>query len=298
MANRKTADIYVTELQQENKKLHVMAYVMIALLVLVLAVSFTRQFVLVTVLLLIAILYQIFILRKAQKRYMKKCEDTNLELTVMPLISADHIEEKGTSLDKTEILEAGLIPAVDKTISVFKTISGTKDKMQVVSGDISLVEHKAESGVAAEVNTGNWIHIKLPKSTGYNFRISEDQLFPESLRAGFYDGQDLIETAGPDHFPDTLHIYTASGDTANALNAGDVAKLPSAAFFRKVQTLAGYTPGKLGISVRGDAMDVYIRNRFLGSSFSVRDQVDRNRLLANPYPELGHVLELTEFLLG
>lgn len=117
MAVRKTQDQYVQELVQENKRIHYMAYALIVLLIAVIVVSVLKQFMLTSILLVVAILYQIFVVRKQQRAYLKKCENTNLELSTLKDFSDTEIEEKGTQLSEQDLEAAGLLPFVPKTAS-------------------------------------------------------------------------------------------------------------------------------------------------------------------------------------
>ena len=103
MAVRKTQDQYVQELVQENKRIHYMAYALIVLLIAVIVVSVLKQFMLTSILLVVAILYQIFVVRKQQRAYLKKCENTNLELSTLKDFSDTEIEEKGTQLSEQDL---------------------------------------------------------------------------------------------------------------------------------------------------------------------------------------------------
>ena len=286
MAVRKTQDQYVQELAQENKRIHYMAYALIVLLVAVIVVSVLKQFVLTSILLVAALLYQIFVVRKQQRAYLKKCENMNLELSTLTDFSDAEIEEKGTKLSEQELEDAGLLPFVPKTASFFKSIHGTKGKLKIQSTDCSVAQHQHEKGVAADINTGNWIHIQLPESTGLNVRILEDGVFPAEFQTDFYKKQQLEEAARPEGVPSSLHLYTADQD----------AKLPSSAFLQKLRAFSEYTPGKISVGIRDDVLDVYIRNRFLNAGFSVREAVSKQALIRDPYPELHHVLELASFL--
>ena len=286
MAVRKTQDQYVQELAQENKRIHYMAYALIVLLVAVIVVSVLKQFVLTSILLVAALLYQIFVVRKQQRAYLKKCENTNLELSTLRDFSDTEIEEKGTKLSEQELEDAGLLPFVPKTASFFKSIHGTKGKLKIQSTDCSVAQHQHEKGVAVDINTGNWIHIQLSESTGLNVRILEDGVFPAEFQTDFYKKQQLEEAARPEGVSSSMHIYTAGQD----------AKLPSSAFLQKLRAFSEYTPGKIAVSIRGDVLDVYIRNRFLNAGFSVREAVSKQALIRDPYPELHHVLELVSFL--
>ena len=286
MAVRKTQDQYVQELAQENKRIHYMAYALIVLLVAVIVVSVLKQFALTSILLVAALLYQIFVVRKQQRAYLKKCENMNLELSTLRDFSDAEIEEKGTKLSEQELEDAGLLPFVPKTASFFKSIHGTQGKLKIQSTDCSVAQHQHEKGVAADINTGNWIRIRLPEHTGLNVRILEDGVFPEEFQADFYKKQQLEEAARPEGVPSSMHIYTADQD----------AELPSGAFLQKLRAFSEYTPGKTAVSIRDDVLDVYIRNRFLSAGFSVREAVTKEALIRDPYPELHHVIELVSFL--
>lgn len=287
MAVRKTQDQYVQELAQENKRIHHMAYALIVLLIAVIVASALKQFILTSLLLVAAILYQIFVVRRQQRAYLKKCENTNLELSTLKDFSDTDIEEKGTQLSEQDLDAAGLLPFVPKTASFFKSVHGVKEKLDICATDCSVAQHQHEKGVAADINTGNWIRIRLPEHTGLNVRILEDGLFPEAFRTDFYQKQQLEEVARPDGIPSSMHLYTADQE----------AKLPSGAFLQKLRSFTDYTPGKVAVSIRDDVLDVYIRNRFLSAGFSVREALTKQELIRDPYPELQHVLELVSFLI-
>lgn len=287
MAVRKTQDQYVQELAQENKRIHHMAYALIVLLIAVIVASVLKQFILTSLLLVAAILYQIFVVRRQQRAYLKKCENTNLELSTLKDFSDTDIEEKGMQLSEQDLDAAGLLPFVPKTASFFKSVHGVKEKLDICATDCSVAQHQHEKGVAADINTGNWIRIRLPEHTGLNVRILEDGLFPEAFRTDFYQKQQLEEVARPDGIPSSMHLYTADQE----------AKLPSGAFLQKLRSFTDYTPGKVAVSIRDDVLDVYIRNRFLSAGFSVREAVTKQALIRDPYPELHHVLELVSFLI-
>lgn len=287
MAVRKTQDQYVQELAQENKRIHHMAYALIVLLIAVIVASVLKQFILTSLLLVAAILYQIFVVRRQQRAYLKKCENTNLELSTLKDFSDTDIEEKGTQLSEQDLDAAGLLPFVPKTASFFKSVHGVKEKLDICATDCSVAQHQHEKGVAADINTGNWIRIRLPEHTGLNVRILEDGLFPEAFRTDFYQKQQLEEVARPDGIPSSMHLYTADQE----------AKLPSGAFLQKLRAFSEYTPGKISVSIEDDVLDVYIRNRFLNAGFSVREAVTKQALIRDPYPELQHVLELVSFLI-
>lgn len=288
MAEQKTQNSKVTELAAENKRMHIMAYGLMALLFLVLVATVLRQFALTSILLIVAILYQMFIVRKQQKSYLRKCENTNLELTTLQKLDGVKIEEKPEDASEAEFLEAGFFPFVPKTVRFFKSITGKKGAFHIHSTDCSAAERQHETGVAADIVTGNWTQIELPEDTGLHVCILEDGLFPDELRKEFYEGQKLVELPRPEGMPGALHLYAEGPD----------APLPGGAFFQKLRSFTAYTPGKLVVRIQGDTLNVFIRNRFLSSSFSVREPLTKEELLRDPFPELDHILELIPFLKG
>ncbi len=289
MNNAKTVNDYLQELKSENKKVHYIAYLMIGVLILVLVVSVLRKFYLTLIFAGVAVLLQFLVFRKAQKNYVKKCEDANLELTTMRGINADTIEEKGTCVTEDLVSGAHIIPFVAKTFTSFKAIKGSRDGVKVSCSDISVVERKDESSIAAEVCTGNWMHFDLKEKTDIHAIIIEDDLISEASRRAYFDGAEYKEMDLPEGFPKRFHIYVSSA-------LAEDAKIPTDSFLNKFKSLSDYTPGKIGMSISDDKADVFIKNRFLAAGFTPQQPVDETTLTRDPYPELVHALELTDFL--
>lgn len=282
----KTVETYIDELKKENKKVHYLAYLMIAVLISVLVVSFLRQYYLTFILLILALAIQLFVFRRAQKNYIKHCENANIALTVMNTVGASEIEERGNYLTEDMISKAHIIPFVPKTFTQFKAIKGAKNGVTVSTTDISLVDRKNEKGIAAEVNTGNWIHLELPKESGFNAHIVEDELMTASSRNAFF-GEDYKEMPLPEGFPKRFHIYIENNDEEQKISEG---------FLSKLKSLSDYTPGKIGVRVMGNEADIFIKNRFLAAGFSAKEDVNEKALARDPFPELKHVLDMVEFI--
>ena len=308
MDTKKTVKDHISDLKKENKRVHIIAYFMMAVLVGVLIVSLRRQFYLTFGLLIIALLIQFFVFRKAQKKYIKHCEDVNIALTLKEPLNASEIQEKGTYITEETLKKAHIIPFVPKTFNGFKAIKGRRKGIEVSATDISVVDRKNDKGIAAEVNTGNWIHIVLPETTGMKLSIVEDDLMRDSSRGEFFSKDSYRESGLPDGFPKRFHIYensetesseTKSSETENSETKNNETvseKKLSESFLAKLKSLSDYTPGKLGVCINDDTVDIFIKNRFLAAGFTAGQEVDERTLLRDPYPELMHVLDMAEFL--
>lgn len=303
MDTKKTVKDHISDLKKENKRVHIIAYIMMAILVGVLIVSVRRQFYLTFGLLIFALLIQFFVFRKAQKKYIKHCEDVNIALTLKESLNASEVQEKGTYIKEETLEKAHIIPFVPKTFNGFKAIKGERKGMEVSATDISVVERKNDKGIAAEVNTGNWIHIVLPEGTGKKLCIVEDDLMRNSARTDFFSKDSYREYDLPEGFPKRFHIYensekensgTKSNETKNSETVSE--KKLSESFLAKLKSLSDYTPGKLGVCINDDTVDIFIKNRFLAAGFTAGQEVDERILLRDPYPELMHVLDMAEFL--
>ncbi len=289
MNNAKTVNDYLQELKSDNKKVHYIAYLMIGVLILVLVVSVLRQFYLTLLFVGVAILLQFLVFRKAQKEYIKKCENANLELTTMREINADIIEEKGTCITEDLVYKAHIIPFVAKTFTSFKAINGSKDGVKVSCSDISVVERKDEGSIAAEVCTGNWMHFELTENTDIHVIIIEDDLISDVSRRVYFEQAEYKEMILPEGFPKRFHMYVSSALTEDA-------KIPTDSFLNKFKSLSDYTPGKIGMSISDNTVDVFIKNRFLAAGFTAQQPIDGTTLTRDPYPELVHAIELIDFM--
>lgn len=298
MDTKKTVKDHISDLKKENKRVHIIAYIMMAVLVGVLIVSVRRQFYLTFGLLIIALLIQFFVFRKAQKMYIKHCEDANIVLTLKEALHASEVQEKGKYITEETLEKAHIIPFVPKTFNGFKAIKGERKGIEVSATDISVVERKNDKRIAAEVNTGNWIHIVLPEGTGKKLCIVEDDLMRNSARTDFFSKDSYREYDLPEGFPKRFHIYenseTKNSETKNNETVSE--KKLSESFLAKLKSLSDYTPGKLGVCINDDTVDIFIKNRFLAAGFTAGQEVDERTLLRDPYPELMHVLDMAEFL--
>lgn len=283
---RKTADSYVTELQAAYRRVRYAAYGMIGLLGLSLVLSFLRSYMLMLLSLVLVLFFRFLLFRKVQKRYIRRCEEANLDLTLYRELS-DLGEAMHGGLSAAELEAVSLLPSIEGAGTLYRGFSGRKGSLYVQLSDCSFAERKAEEGIAAEINTGCWVRVEGFGATGLSLRAAEEGLFPEALRERFFREQGFRELSLPPGYPKRLPVYGRDG------TEGD--RLP-AAFLSALSALSAYTPGKLGLSLRDSVLDVYIRDRFLSAPFSAKQCVSREQLLRNPFPEFLHIIALAETL--
>lgn len=263
-----------------------MAYGMIGLLGLTLVLSFLRSYMLTLLSLALVLLFRFFLFRKTQKRYIRRCEEANLDLTLCRELS-DLGEALHGGLSAAELEAVSLLPSIERAGTLYRGISGRRGHLRVQLSDCSFAERKAAEGIAAEINTGCWVRVEGFGATGLSLRAAEEGLFPEALRERFFREQGFRELPLPPGFPKRLHIYGKEGTEGKRLPAS---------FLSALSALSVYTPGKLGLRLRDGVLDVYIRDRFLSAPFSAKQSVSREQLLRNPFPELLHITALAETL--
>lgn len=281
----KTAGEYSAELRKENSLVRGIGLVEVLFLIGVLAAFFMRNYTLITVFLLLAVVWHLFVYRGMKKRYFMHCENANLGLCVMPAIGAETIEERGTAITEEDLARAELVPFVPKTFSAFKSFRGSKNGAKVSSSDVVFAVHTQEKGIAAGTNSGNLVHFELPFDTGMNIRILDPGVYPESLQTNYYRSLGLLQIGNPAGLHRAFKVF--AGENTEPERLGN-------AFSAKLNAFREFTPGFIALSIRGSAADVYIRNRFLGQNMVLRSEMTEKALLTDPFPELKKVIELIQ----
>lgn len=284
----------IESLKAEQRKLRYTAYGMIALLLLVILISVWKLYYLTLFFLALVILLQLFYFRRKQKAYQKKMQRVNLLTVTGGLLGTEEIEEKGGAGLSTETLRKAELLAYQekgKEVNFYLGMKGNYEKMQLITADAAIVQFYGGDSRKAEINCGNWTHISLPKGSGLDLRILDTSAMRQSTRQEFFSGlPELRESPAGDWGIEgnylLYHRISATGEE----------KLPRS-FVEKLKELTAYTPGKIAISIRGQDMDVYIRNRFLGRNFPVHTEPSEQLLSSDPYPELEKILKLAASLI-
>ncbi len=278
-------------LKKERKQVQYGAFGMIALLVIVLLVSVLRQYMLTMVSLIIVFFVQIFVFRRLQKKYRDHLQRVNLLTVTGGLLNTEVLDEKGgAGLSMETLRNAELLSYQEKgkEVNFYLGMHGKYEKMDVTTADAAIVQFFGADARKAEVNCGNWTHIVLQKDTGLNLRILDRESMRLSVLQDYFASlPHLSAVEKPEwELPESLLIFAdKEKDT----------EIPEA-FLSRLSEFVKYTPGKVAVSIHGQEVDVYVKNRFLGSNFKTNIEPTEQILTANSYPELEKLLRMTAAL--
>ena len=271
-------------LQKEYKKLRICAFIMIAIIVAVIISSALRHFWLTGALLLAAILFQFVYFRGKQKEYQKHIAEKNLRIALCPILHADRLETSSwKNFGMQQLEEAELIPAYDRgsTVNAYAGMSGMDGDTQIESCDVSIAEPYGNGSRRAMINCGNWTRIILPKPHGCNCRILEKGVLMDRIEAGYYTGDRFAKQMPAEwNLTDDFTVYQKVGSEM----------MPGSKFIGCLKALAKYTPGKLAVSLHDNVIDIYIKDRFIGVSYTTQTEISEEMLRYNPFPEMEKIL--------
>lgn len=281
------------KLQEMYRRYKMSVFAMIGILILAAAGIFWNRY-LGLVILLLAVLYQLFYLRKLQKHYTQLCTSSNLACTLEKKLSAAAAEEQGgAGIDIETVTRAELLPvdAGKEKACFYWGLQGKQGSYPVEICDATFAESYklTEKGKKRTfVNCGCWMHFTLPQDSGMDLRIWDQDVIPMPMRKSFLEQHPALHLLPSEQTPfldEGMYVYTKD----NAVGPGDD-------FYRLLKKLRGYTPGKLAVSIRGSSADVFIRNRFLSRPVSMSEAADEKWLSLDPMPELSYVQEMLRTL--
>lgn len=281
-------------LRREQRLLRYSAYLMIGLLAGVILISVLKLYYLTLASVTLVILLQLFYFRRKQKEYRSHLQRANLLAVKGGILGTEEVDEKGgAGLSVEALRNAELIAYREqgKAVNFFLGMNGRYKGLEIVSADAAIAQFYGDDSRKAEVSCGNWTHILLPLDSGLDIRLLDRDIMRQSTHSKFYsEHSNLLELDTADKgIPECYLFYKNSSAVYSE------PELP-ALFKERLRSITGYTPGRIAISIRGREMDVYIRDRFLGRSFSIHGEPDEKLLTVDPYPELEKILELAAAL--
>ncbi len=249
-----------------------------------------------------AVLVHLFGFRRASKVYTAELNRDNILFTTARTIGATELEpESGAGITTKTLQNAQMIPFEEDKKSqpgIYNGITGQAGDKKVTVCDVVLPETfslRERGKKRVFQNCGSWIHVELgdaDKDRAYNFRILHDGVIPTPIQQAFFGNKRSLEKVLASKLGLSADYYVFRGT-----QEGDPeAKLPTEKFAHRFADLQNYTTGETAVSVRGNVMDVFIRNRFLAMPVSVKEKPDEKWLTFDPLPELAKVLELADLL--
>lgn len=280
--------------QQLYKKYRQLVYGDLALLVLSLAAAFYNKYA-AFICLAAVVGYHLLLVRPAQNAYIDAYNTENLLRTTAKRLGAAAVEKKTVKTITAKLVhDAALFP--------FKSGTGTPLFLWELSGrcrntDITLCDASfaqefrlTDNGRnRMHFNSGVYIHAVLPKDTGTEFKLLDQNAVPTPMRLSYFR---QFSRYTPDQLtdPDFASRFVLYRRT----DAEDFT-LPGR-FMSELKKLMQYTPGYIAVSVCGSCADIFIRGRFLAMPVSVRKAPTEEMLNFDPFPELKYIVDLLSAL--
>lgn len=235
----------------------------------------------------IAVLVQIFVFRRLQKKYQSDVADAIVENTVCKkLESAKYTPADGGAMSPETVKAAVLLPYRDeKGGCLLKMgVDGSEDGRRVSLCDATMLQRfqLVKNGKSrVHFVSGCLIRVQLKSDTGCDRQIVDKDLMPTPVRLEYYSSRIEEDDA------------SALGESFISYKSPDSAPLP-AGFAKQLGLLAAYTPGKIGISLRSNTLTVFLRDRFLARPISFSKAPTQELLDFDPMPELAYIIRMAK----
>lgn len=261
---------------------------MVALAVAALIAALAKAMFLSVIFLLLMFLVRVTLYGKARADYRQAITEAALACSVGARLDEFELKRKGgTGITPEDVLSAELFPVRDNdksAISFFQGISGTTRGMGVSLNDTTLPQYQHAGRKGAAVACGVWMRFLLPKDSGLDLRIVSGELLSDDLRKEFFESLPGLTEQAPDDtgLDGSLCLYDRDSSYRS---------LPPS-FVPAVNSLSKKCAGDLALSVRGDAMDLFVKGRILSPNYNLKKKPDEKLLQFDPVPEFKDALNL------
>lgn len=277
-------------LKKQYKQNRLLLLGMILLLaVAVIAVFFNRYVALCVI--AISAVYQIFVLRRAQKKYETQLVKQNLLATVCKQMNTETLDETGGGAITEQALRNAVLVPIDETknaVLLRQGVGGRVDGIAIDVCDATFAESFALSQKGKKrvhFNSGCWMRFRLPVDTGADWKILHKDAVPAPIRVDFFARHARFEMAVlPEPLCEAYYCYTPV----------EAPELPAGEILKQVRLLAEYTPGNLAIALKGDTLSVFLGQRLLARPASASVEPTQQMLDFDPMPELAYALRLAK----
>lgn len=325
--NSNTRKEELARLNQCNNTLRNYFFVLVGLAVAALVAALLK-FMIPSMLCLVALaVFRLTIHKKARNEYQQAITDAALTCSVGAKLDEFELSSKGgIGITREDILAAELVPVregSDTYINFFQGIAGPSKGTEVSLNDTVLHQYQSAGQKGAAITCGVWMRFVLSKDSGRNLRLLSDGLLADDLREEFFAGLPVLtrcdaEEAG---FKEGLFLYEegarsnveparndaepARSDvrpavTGTAPSEGQVsAELPAflpfpANFTSAVNRLARKTSVPFGLSLKGNTLNLFFKDRVLAPTCNLNAKPDESLLNLDPIPEFGDALSIAK----
>lgn len=287
----------LARLNQCNNTLRNYFFVLVGLAVAALVTALLK-FMIPSMLCLVALaVFRLTIHKKARNEYQQAITDAALTCSVGAKLDEFELNSKGgIGIKREDIVTAELVPVRDGSdtyISFFQGIAGSSKGMEVSLNDTVLHQYQSAGQKGAAITCGVWMRFVLPKDSGRNIRLLSGGLLADDLREEFYAGlpalsQHDAEEAG---FKEEFFLYGEAdqGDTEPSAFRPFPSNFTSA-----VDRLAKKTSVPFGLSLKGNILSLFFKDRVLAPTCNLNAKPDDSLLSLDPIPEFGDALSIAK----
>ena len=330
--NSNTRKEELARLNQCNNTLRNYFFVLVGLAVAALVAALLK-FMIPSMLFLVALaVFRLTIHKKARNEYQQAITDAALTCSVGTRLDEFELSSKGgIGITREDILAAELVPVregSDTYINFFQGIAGPSKGTEVSLNDTVLHQYQSAGQKGAAITCGVWMRFVLSKDSGRNLRLLSDGLLADDLREEFFAGLPALtrrdaEEAG---FKEGLFLYEegahsdegparsdegpARGDvrpavtgtapsstvSSTAPKSAELLTFPPfpANFTSAVNRLARKTSVPFGLSLKGNTLNLFFKDRVLAPTCNLNAKPDESLLNLDPIPEFGDALSIAK----
>ena len=322
--NSNTRKEELARLNQCNNTLRNYFFVLVGLAVAALVAALLK-FMIPSMLCLVALaVFRLTIHKKARNEYQQAITDAALTCSVGTRLDEFELSSKGgIGITREDILAAELVPVregSDTYINFFQGIAGPSKGTEVSLNDTVLHQYQSAGQKGAAITCGVWMRFVLSKDSGRNLRLLSDGLLADDLREEFFAGLPALtrrdaEEAG---FKEGLFLYEegargdegpARGDVRPAVTSTAPSTVSSTApksaelltfppfpanFTSAVNRLARKTSVPFGLSLKGNVLNLFFKDRVLAPTCNLNAKPDESLLNLDPIPEFGDALSIAK----
>ena len=322
--NSNTRKEELARLNQCNNTLRNYFFVLVGLAVAALVAALLK-FMIPSMLFLVALaVFRLTIHKKARNEYQQAITDAALTCSVGTRLDEFELSSKGgIGITREDILAAELVPVregSDTYINFFQGIAGPSKGTEVSLNDTVLHQYQSARQKGAAITCGVWMRFVLSKDSGFNLRLLSDGLLADDLREEFFAGLPALarrdaEEAG---FKEGLFLYEegarndvepARSDVRPAVTGTAPSTVSSTApksaelltfppfpanFTSAVNRLARKTSVPFGLSLKGNVLNLFFKDRVLAPTCNLNAKPDESLLNLDPIPEFGDALSIAK----
>ncbi len=274
------------QLTQQYRRFKRLVFGIILILVIALVCIFINRNI-TFILLAFAVLFHLFYVRRQQKAYQEGFVEANMKVTLAQDIGAKKVSAMSGGKITEEVVRDAQMAPVDKgkgSCLLREGVSGEHEGLKVALCDAVMAEswQLVKNGKnRVHYLMGVWTSYTLSHDTGADWRLLDKDVLAVPIRQKFYKSISALERIHYDdeELEERFILYSKHGS------------VPDQKVMREIIALADYTPGKIAVSLKGDKLNIFIRDRILARAVSVKNPPTAEALKFHPFPEIRYTTQ-------